>query len=401
MHALDTALARSNVRLGVAPRLRWTAAAVCGLASLVQAQEGQDVAERYRIDGNRLQFTDVYTGAFLDDRRVVLADRADKQVLVFDRGILSARLGRSGEGPGEFRAVSRIQPAAEGVRVFDAVLRRTTLLPFDRGEARTTVLPSSATWGRLWPPTAGPAPQGMPIPLAAREEGALVVRLDPPSGARPGSTPSPYAGQVVIAVADADGRLQRVLGHAPGPAECFLLVRTPRVSEIVQKPACELPAIGSSLDGGYVAFAHAIRRFSDRADVRVLLVATSGDTVLNRVISMPTIEVDRRVRDSLEAAFERRIARIPGASRQSISYSVPRTLPPVTKVLITPDRTVWLRGSPGAGRVPWVGVGDGSHGVEQISLPVELVVLDIRGKLLLAVEQDEDGVPDVLVLSRQ
>lgn len=95
-------------------------------------------------------------GAFLtSEGRLVVADGGSAEYRVFDsEGVIEARWGGRGDGPGEFRLIESTGPAAgDSVWAYDFVLRRLTLMSLADGGARVAALtppiPNLGTVGRM------------------------------------------------------------------------------------------------------------------------------------------------------------------------------------------------------------------------------------------------------------
>lgn len=85
-------------------------------------------------------FEDVQHAARLGDGRVAVLESGAHEVRLFDaEGVHLRTLGRSGDGPGEFRSPLRFWPRGDSLVVYDWSGSRVTLLPLDGSPARTLV----------------------------------------------------------------------------------------------------------------------------------------------------------------------------------------------------------------------------------------------------------------------
>jgi hypothetical protein len=84
-------------------------------------------------DGGQLELVTVVDAVFLEDSSLVVADQESSELIFLDPGGTEVeRVGRRGEGPGEYTQIARVGVAADGnVFVFDGREQRVTLL--DRG----------------------------------------------------------------------------------------------------------------------------------------------------------------------------------------------------------------------------------------------------------------------------
>lgn len=89
--------------------------------------EGDEVYQLFQVSG----------AARLRDGRIAVVNRGTQEIRIFDaRGLISARHGRSGDGPGEFRAPALAGILADTLVVYDGMQRRITLVHPDAGFIR-------------------------------------------------------------------------------------------------------------------------------------------------------------------------------------------------------------------------------------------------------------------------
>lgn len=91
---------------------------------------GSPVLELGSSGSSEEEFGDIQALARLSDGSVVVADRMAGELRLFDpRGRFVRRIGRSGEGPGEFKGIASLQLlAGDSMAVYDPPLRRWTVL---------------------------------------------------------------------------------------------------------------------------------------------------------------------------------------------------------------------------------------------------------------------------------
>lgn len=120
--ALSASGATAQRRIVASSQARWAAGEEWRLA-------GSPVLELGSSGSSEEEFGDIQALARLSDGSVVVADRMAGELRLFDqRGRFLRRIGRSGEGPGEFKGVSSIQLlAGDSMGVFDPPLRRWTV----------------------------------------------------------------------------------------------------------------------------------------------------------------------------------------------------------------------------------------------------------------------------------
>ena len=81
-----------------------------------------------------VEFFRVSAARLLSDGRVVVGDGGNHEVSILDsRGRLVTRVGRAGDGPGEFRGIAAVHPSAGGFAAYDPRLGRWTHFAADGG----------------------------------------------------------------------------------------------------------------------------------------------------------------------------------------------------------------------------------------------------------------------------
>lgn len=108
------------------------------------------------VGGEETELAGVTSAFRLADGRVVLANGSPLEVRVYSAGgVLVSRLGRKGQGPGEYRGRITVYPGGgDSVRVFDEAMERWT------------VYTATGKLGRTW--LAAPEEQRSLVPIAVR-----------------------------------------------------------------------------------------------------------------------------------------------------------------------------------------------------------------------------------------
>ncbi|HUF69448.1 MAG TPA: hypothetical protein VMM79_12465 [Longimicrobiales bacterium] len=119
-NAIDTAAMRAGWTMSVAPVVE------------IGGIEADELQQLYRVSG----------GLRLDDGRIVIASRGSSDIRVFSAdGTLARVHGREGDGPGEYRMPALAgRGLADSLIVYDASLRRITVLTPDGGAIRSVEL---------------------------------------------------------------------------------------------------------------------------------------------------------------------------------------------------------------------------------------------------------------------
>lgn len=142
--ALGTALvAACNGQRDTAPRID---------AARLQQLPTQDLIalphQSLQVSGLLDHALTIRGGVLLDDGSVALGVAGQHRVLLFaPDGTLRDSIGRSGAGPGEFRTISRVFRADDGLGVFDAIARRVTWIRMGRVVGVTALQPGGDAIG--------------------------------------------------------------------------------------------------------------------------------------------------------------------------------------------------------------------------------------------------------------
>ncbi len=139
---------------------------------------GSDAGEAY-------EFTRISGIVELPDGSIVVGDVARRQLRMFDaRGVLTKVIGREGDGPGEFRAISQIGLSGQRLMVADAAVSRISAFSFDgtmiRSVPLTTATGTPMGSGRAfggavlgWLPDGDPIISWNPIPQRRQNTGVF------------------------------------------------------------------------------------------------------------------------------------------------------------------------------------------------------------------------------------
>jgi hypothetical protein len=114
-----------------------------GLVGMYRTDGEAEPVELFRVTGAR----------FLNDGSLAVGNNGTQEILILDsEGRLTATIGRSGEGPGEFRDISRIDVDGSGALwVYDSRLRRLTTFGSDGIVSETRRLASPTPMRSLRP----------------------------------------------------------------------------------------------------------------------------------------------------------------------------------------------------------------------------------------------------------
>jgi hypothetical protein len=310
---------------------------------------------------------------------VVVLDPQSQSLMVFDStGSYRRKIGRSGNGPGEFSQPVFIGTRGDSVWVGDAAHRRITIFGPKGSVARTIPVPQGGS------PSLLPTDDVLVVPAFAlgpveREYQFRVERLGAGSGEK-----------VVVL----DVSLQPRMFH--------LDLGTIRL--VARQPFDDMQIINPSRDGNAVLFVDARATRTPREGVRVWKVDTDGRTIFDVSYPFarqpfPSSVVDAHVSRTAET-IRRRMPDIPDVTLRGQllqALYVPQYAPTVTRVLGAQDGSTWLRREESnSGSVRWTVLDRVGRIAYEVQLPAGAEVLWAKGAVVYAALTNEGNVPDIV-----
>lgn len=312
--------------------------------------------------------------AWLPDGRVVIANAGTGQLRFHAAdGRLLASAGRTGGGPGEFRAMQWMAVGAgDSVLVYDPPQGRISVFDAAGNIARTFRLEGD----------------GDPLLLAPAglfADGTLLVR-----GIR--SMTAPGAGTV----RDSATYLRFARNGAPLDTLATLPHGMRRVTQegdmrvVLDAPLA--PGASVAVDGPGVWYASGGAPQVDRLSPRGVLVRSvrwdAGD------LRLSAAEAERFRRERTEAADPRRR---PAVARAMADAPLPDAVPAISGLVAGADGELWVRPHPRPGQdsVTWLVLREDGRIRARVPLPTRTRVLDVARDSVLVVEPDADDVERV------
>lgn len=335
-------------------------------------QVSEHVDNAYRVRG----------GVLLDNGSIALAVGGQNRVLVFTPdGQLRDSIGRSGAGPGEFRSVSRIFRAGDGIGVFDAITRRVTWIRDGRIVGVTPLLPGGDA--------IGVAPQA--IGALGMWRAVVVTRFVAP--AKPGMSHDTLA----LGVVDSLGHITLTGARVRGP------------DQFVGDPKDGMRALGMSPFARTSVFgvcaSSVLWSMNDTIDVRRLRSdTTSAESVVRIAFATQPLD-DARLRTQLTQAMGPSAGTptdvTPEAMRMLREMTTATALPQLADMFCATDGTLTLRQfrDPLAERGHLVQVDTSGAPVLTFAFPAWTRVLDVTATSALIVSIGADDLPVVAVVS--
>ena len=314
------------------------------------------------------------------DGSVVVADRGSQEVRLYSSsGEFPGSVGGAGDGPGEFRNLWKLEPAAEDILALDQRGRITVFAP-DLRPTNTFDVAARA------------------FDLHDLGDGTVVVEVFSYTETAPGT--QVIRSSAALLRYDLSGARIDSLGEIAAAEEVYRVIDDRSIS-------------GSPLfpREGQLAANHDVilSGSADLMEVRELSV--TGDVVrILRIPDYPLSLTDEEVTAEREAHFDVELppgATFPPFMRQFIEeLPTPAARPAYSDILVDPSGAIWLelyRGRSEQDRPQaWLVLDADGTWLGTVDVPDDFAVMDITMDAVLGVWRDELGVehPQVLTLTR-
>lgn len=320
----------------------------------------------------------VTAARFLPSGALAVASSGNQEVVVLDAdGSVGSRLGRDGEGPGEFRAISALLVDDEDrLVVYDPSVGRLTTFATDGSVAGTRPL----------------APPNRVVdlqPLALLDDGRVLaiygaMRFFLQGGEARDTTPLMVfdsAGAVADTLRQYAAREWAFVGHSRGAAR----------TEV---------GFGRSLayDG---RSGRAVLGSTD--SLALTVYGADGEPVMEVAGGGPGPVVPDTELEAWREAQDRRFESAPAAIREAFSDIPHRERYPAFDGLLLDDaHRIWIGHYPAPSDTlrHWTVLGPDGHIAGRVTLPVDITLLDAAGDRLAVLQMTELGEPQVAVLVR-
>jgi hypothetical protein len=308
------------------------------------------------------------------DGVVAVLQAQDDAVVFFDReGRRIGQFGRSGSGPGEFLQPIRGGWIGDTLWVADAETKRVILVAPDLVTSRT--LPPLVSAGPISGESGGfakyslVAPYGMP-----RSDTYLAAALLPATDGGKTEAPSLF-------ILNTDGGILE---------KVFAIPTSPESPTWTSPPFAWRPGWKVSPDASLIGSFFVV---SDSV-ARVTVLELRGDTLLDRAYTLPARPIPRAAVDSaLAAVVNGPLASIRPLSESdvaSLRRAVPSSFPPVERIVLGSDSTVWLRvqGSV-SGANEWMVLRPTGEPMKRVRFPRSSVLAAATDSVAWVVRSDE------------
>jgi hypothetical protein len=376
-----------------------TVAAITAMSALcVSALSAQStvpartlVAE-FRIDGNREELNLVMGSLPLSNGDLLVMTADDPMVRVYARdGSFKKGFLRKGAGPGEARSIGSFGLLRDTLWTYDYTLKRLSFFAPDGSLLRSVQSTGAGPWRDTTP--AHRFFSSNVTPIAVRAGNVAIGQVTASSRAQASGE---VRSQPLVRMTW-DGIVSTTIDPQPQAARA-MMVRvgdSKRNTEMYgQQPYDNSPVYGVSEDGKRIAIVD-MTRAGNQPIVHVTQISPRGDTLLRATVPFTPVQVTNRMVDSTVKAIASGWSR-PGLERDTrAALYVPRFIPPVRRVLVANDGTMWLRTFVRDGTPRWLVLSPQGRPTMTIDLPKNFELMSIEHGVW-GVERDADDVPSVV-----
>lgn len=346
------------------------------------------------------------------DGRLYVFESQDKQIRVYTaEGELAGRIGRAGQGPGEFQGIDvRFGVQRDTVWASDPAQRRLTFFDLD-GRVLST-----ARYADVPLVLHSPAQRTWVVPTARGADGLFVGDRGGGLGVRPALGSAPVAPTVHVPLVrfDPQGRVVDTVGAYPLPfrSTTTSLIDVGRSRYGIPSPPREDPLLIRETEA-LLSVTRPVASASDPATFRVTRTTFRGDTLQDRTFRYRPVSYPARLLDSIAGYAARGEGRFSGwtedgsvsierfrvdsaAAHRTIraQLAFPEFQPPVQAAWRGNDGSLWLRReSTGDATFRWILLDPDLRPLGTLDLPAGFRAVWSQADRLWAVELDEYGVP--------
>ncbi len=337
------------------------------------------ISKQLRVTGNGTERESVFPAvdAMIAPSGDFYATQNDHIKHYSPTGRLLRVIGRGGDGPGEFRQVSRLGMFGDKLWAFDVRHQRISFFNSNGGFISSTPNPVATTR----------------MELASVLASGRLVTYEMEQKTSSSSLKTSY----VVRLHDARGAVQRELAR--------LLDGTPAVRRVeldgggftlVRPPYSDRPLVSVSADGQHSVVVEVRTPASPTASLVVRRFDGNGDSVLAIRRSLPADRpnsalVDFLVQEQVQFLASRRLTHPQLEKRlREAMWPASTWVPSFIRAFAEEDGHLWLQSSD---HVSWVRLDRELRMLGKIEMPRTITVLKIRGFQLWGLEFNDDGEP--------
>ena len=344
-----------------------------------------------RIDGWTEELVPIAALAVSSDGVIAFTQAQDGQVRFYAAsGKPLGRLGRRGEGPGEFLNPYRLGWVADTLWVYDGRQRRISFVTPERTVARTLGNIPGAALPR--PEDAGRVPE-FPFAFVSgiAPDGSFLASM---GFAVNQPVPEEYRGRSVVGLLDQGGTVQEILSILPEEEGGSLT--TPEGGS-ASVPFGNRPQVAFSPRGEMVAFAMASLDGPDAGTFLLTAISPAGDSIFSRRYELLLEPIPASVSDSARTALIDRLQRVgPSFVAAARDAFIPGHYPPLEGLVIGMDGTLWVQKRPMAAGVPYLATEPNGEVIGALVLPGRSRIAAAQRDRIWVIERDSLNVESVV-----
>jgi len=310
-------------------------------------------------------FANATGGTRLSDGRLLIADRGENSIRVLDAtGKLLQSVGRTGDGPGEFRSM-----------LWAGRCGADSLLIWDLGRRQATMIGSSGAIVRQFPvPATGDSAQS-PFQFSCSPRGAIAYRSAPRRGAPHPQNPNIMGVTAAAYRIRSDGSIAQRLGEVPA-GEVVTMVSPNGGRGAVPRPLGRTSSVASLDDAVIISSADSASVTIVRGDGR------ASHHALPISLRAPT-------RAEFDEAVQATASMAPPQMRQAVVQQMavippPERLPPISGLSVDSEGLVWVQTTPpGAATLDFLVMQADGRIVARAQVPRGITLFEIGRDYLL------------------
>jgi hypothetical protein len=341
-----------------------------------------------RIDANDHDLSPVTFVAVAPNGSIAVNQQQDRHIRFFDAtGKSLGKVGRSGQGPGEFMILGRMFWLNDTLVVVDGSTRRYTLIAPDRQFVRTVSTQVSMS---MRPGASADTPRYPGTPFTLGTDGSFVLSVRIPAGSPAPPWPGGAKEGSPLVRVDSAGVFRNIIAWRP-EIDCSAPFDAGRGGQgFAAIPFCPMLLQEFSPDGSRVALSWVEQ--GNQPAYRIAVFRVNGDTVFNRRFAYRPVRISQAVKDSVVASRSRN----PQIAQALAKVQLPETYPPVTRFLLGADETTWIEFPQPDGDRKWEVLDARGTPIAELKVPRNVRIMVASRASVWAVETDDDGLQHVV-----
>ena len=346
-----------------------------------------------RIDADSANLSPISWIAVAPNGDIAVAQQQDGNIRFFnERGADLGTFGRKGQGPGEFQHIGRHAWLGDTLLVLDPSSRRLTLVSPARTFARTVPW---ATTIHMDSDPATPDPSFFWVyPNAMYSDGSMLATPMLASADTAVRWPGGNRDGDPIVRISSDAAFQKIVAWRPAD-QCRMDYRFTGGNGSLVTPFCSRPLDDIALDGSRVAIAGPGIVEGEKGSYQLTVITADGDTSFTRSYEFAPATLPRSIVDSVvnEATKESERPEEVAAWR---SMKMPSAYPPLSRILVGRDGTIWLERYTTSGDRLWRVLSKEGSIVTELAVPRRIHILVASRPTFWGTDTNDDGLQSIV-----